>query len=131
MGLGSLLGIKQVKFKTKEALDLQELFEKIKDVKFDAGVPKYIKHGFGYIIAWPKVDNENQVWLTGSKGSFVIQRSTMTAGTVDTFLDGLSAEIENELTLGASGLNSAFGEPKKVCMAQVDSIAEVINGLNL
>ena len=131
MGFGEMMGVKQVKIKTNEPLDIEAFYNKIKDVTFEAGVPEYTKHGFGYLIAFPKVDNENQVWITGSKGSFIIQRSTVIAGVGNMLESSIKAGIKDKLTFGVSGMKSTFGAPKKECMAQVDSIAATIQALNL
>ncbi len=80
MGFGEMMGMKTEKIVTKEPLDIEEFYEKIKDVEFEAGKPECVKHGFAYLVCFPKVDNENQVWITGNKGKFIIQRSTVIAG---------------------------------------------------
>lgn len=131
MGLGELMGLKTVKFTTNEPLDIEGLYEKIKDVAFEAGAPEYTKHGFAYLIAFPKVDNENQVWITGGKGKFIVQRSTIIAGLGNMITSSIKADIKDELTMGFSGLKSAFGSPKKQCMAQVDEVASKIQALGL
>lgn len=131
MGLGEMMGMKSVKITTKESLDIEAFYNKIKDVEFEAGTPEYTKHGFGYLVAFPKVDNENQVWITGGKGKFIIQRSTVIAGMGNMLEASIKAEIKDKLTFGVSGLKSTFGEPKKQCMAQVDEIAAKIQALGL
>lgn len=131
MGLGDMMGMKMVKISTKENMDIEAFYNKIKDVAFEAGTPEYTKHGLGYLIAFPKVDNENQVWITGAKGKFIIQRSTMIAGVGNMLESGIKAAVKDKLTFGVSGLKSTFGEPKKQCMAQVDEIAAKIQALGL
>lgn len=59
MALG--IKIKNVKFKNKYTV--QELYEAIKDKEFTAGVPELTKHGFAYIITFPALDDQNQVWV--------------------------------------------------------------------
>lgn len=131
MGFSDAMGMKMVKIQTKEKLDIEGFYNKIKDVEFEAGVPEYTKHGFAYLIAFPKVDNENQVWITGNKGKFIIQRSTMIAGVGNMLESSIKAGIKDKLTFGISGMKSTFGEPKKQCMAQVDEIAEKIKALDI
>ncbi|MCQ2521672.1 MAG: hypothetical protein MJ105_04780 [Lachnospiraceae bacterium] len=131
MGFGEMMGIKTVKIATKEAMDIEAFYNSIKDIAFEAGTPEYTKHGLGYLIAFPKVDNENQVWITGSKGKFVIQRSTVIAGVGNMIASSIKADVKDKLTFGVSGLKSTFGSPKKQCMAQVDEIAAKIQALGL
>ena len=59
MGLGEMLGVKNIKIETKTPMTLEEFFDKIKDVTFEAGVPSIVKHGFNTVICFPKIDREN------------------------------------------------------------------------
>ena len=131
MGFADMLGIKSIKITTKESLDLNGLFEKIKDAKFDAGVPELVKHGGAYVIAFPPEDRENQVWILANKGGFVVQRSVVVAGLSNMVSNSIKAGVLNELSGGVTGAVSAFGGPKKACMAHCDNVAEVINAMNL
>ena len=126
-----MLGIKTVTITTKEELDLEGLYNKIKDVEFMAGAPEYVKHGFGYVIAFPQVDRENQVWILKTKKGFSVQRSVTIAGTGNMVKNMAKSDILNHVSGGVTGMISQFGGPKKLCMAQVDDVAEKINALGL
>ena len=131
MGFGEMMGMKTEKIVTKEPLDIEEFYEKIKDVEFEAGKPECVKHGLAYLVCFPKVDNENQVWITGNKGKFIIQRSTIIAGVGNMIESSIKAELKDKLTFGVFVLKSTFGAPKKQCMAQVEEIAEKIKALDI
>lgn len=131
MGIGTFFGIKTAKIVTNEKMSLEELYQKIQDVPFEAGKPEFVKHGFNNVIAFPKIDRENQVWIIGKDGKFTIQRSTIIAGVGNMIKNDLKAELMDGLTGGISGMISTFGSPKKTCMALVDKTADTINGLNL
>lgn len=131
MGLGELLGIKTIKIETKEKMTLEELFEKIKDVQFSFGAPEYIKHGFNYVIAFPPEDRENQVWIISSKTGFVVQRSVAIAGAANMVKNMAAAEVLDSLSGGITGMISAFGSPKKACMAHCDEVADKIKEIVL
>ena len=126
-----MLGVKMIKIKTKEEYTLEELYHKIQDIPFQAGIPSYVKHGFNYVIAFPPEDRENQVWIIKSKGGFTVQRSVVIAGISEMIKNSVSADILNELSNGITGTISMFGKPKKNCMAHCDDVAEKIKALNL
>ena len=76
MGLGEMMGVKNVKLELKgNYATLADLLEAMKDIQFEAGVPELTKHGIGAVIVFPPVDRNNQVWITGAKGKFTIMRS--------------------------------------------------------
>ena len=100
MGLGEMMGVKNVKLELKgNYATLADLLEAMKDIRFEAGVPELTKHGIGAVIVFPPVDRNNQVWITGAKGKFTIMRSAEVAGlgnmaknaVLDTLTDGWSS----------------------------------------
>lgn len=129
MGFAEAFGVKTIKIEPKEKMTLEELFEKIKDLSFDAGTPEYIKHGLNYIIAFPPEDRQNQVWIIKSRNGFVIQRSVVIAGVEDMIKNAVEAEVFDKITGGVTGMISTFGNPKKKCMAHCDDIAEKIKSI--
>lgn len=129
MGLGEMLGVKMIKIAPKENMTLEELYNKIKDQQFDAGVPEYIKHGFNYVIAFPPEDRENQVWIIESKNGFTVQRSVVIAGISNMVKNELKADILDKVSGGITGMISTFGSPKKACMAHCDDVAEKVKAM--
>lgn len=131
MGLGEMLGIKNIKIETKTPMTLEEFFDKIKDVTFEAGVPSIVKHGFNTVICFPKIDRENQIWITGDKGKFTVMRSTVIAGLGESIKNQLASDVLNAVTDGAATMFSQLGNPKKTCMALCDKVADTIKSLDL
>lgn len=128
MGIGDMLGVKVEKLDLKGNYQtMQELYEKIRDVKFDAGQPSLVKNGLAWVIAFPQIDRNNQVQILGYKGKYSVQRSTQPAG-VDKMVKNMAL---NSLTDGWAGLSGAFGDAKKRCMDLVGKTAATINALGI
>lgn len=126
MGIGEMMGVKQIKITPKTKMTLEEVYEAIKGLEFDAGAPEIVKHGFNTVIAFPPEDRENQVWVIMNKDNVVVQRSVVVAGLKESIKNGVKAELMNQLTGGVTGLISTFGGPKKACMAHCDDVANKI-----
>ena len=124
MGLGEMLGVKSAKLNLKGNYPgLEELFEAIKDIKFEAGQPNLVKQGLGKVIVFPELDRNNQVWIQNlGKGKYQVTRSTEVAG-----LDNMVKNaVLDSLTDGWSSMSGAFGNTKKRCMELVDITAKEI-----
>lgn len=120
MGLGEIMGVKNVKLELKgNYASLAELLEAMKNVKFEAGIPELTKHGIGSVIVFPPVDRNNQVWITGAKGKFNVMRSAEVAG-LGNMMKNAALDA---LTDGISSMSGAFGGKKKRCMELVDITA--------
>lgn len=128
MGLGELLGVKQVKLVLKGNYTLEQLADKLKDVEFEAGKAQLVKHGFGSMIVFPQLDRNNQVQiLSAGNGKFVVSRGVQPAG-----LENMAANIAlDKLTGGLSSMSGAFGDTKKRCMELVTKTADQINALGI
>lgn len=127
MGLGELLGIKMIKIDTKTKMTMQELYAKIKDVRFEAGKPLLLSNGFASIIAFPEIDRNNQVQILGDNGKFYVTRSVQPAG-IGNFVKNAALE---HLTDGLSGMSAAFGSAKKLTMHLAEETAKTIKALDL
>lgn len=129
MGIGEMMGVKIAKLQLKgDYPEISDLYEKIKDVQFEAGKPELIKQGLGgMIIVFPQLDRNNQIWILGSKGKYMVERSAQPAG-IDKMLGNMALE---HLTGGLTGMSAAFGNTKKKCMELVDKTAETINALGI
>lgn len=128
MGIGEALGIKSLKLDLNGSYTVEELYDKIKDVPFDAGIPALVKHGFAWLIVFPQVDRNNQVQIIPSgKGKFVVQRSTQPAG-----MGNMAKNMAlDSITNGWSSFSGAFGNSKKLCMELTEKTAEAINALGI
>lgn len=127
MGIGEMLGVKSVKLELKGNYTFEELFEKIKDVEFEAGKPSLVKNGFAWVIAFPELDRNNQVQILGNKGKYQVTRSVQPAG-VDKMLANMALD---SLTDGWSSMSGGLGNTKKLCMELVEKTANTINALGL
>lgn len=127
MGVGEMLGVKVEKLNLKGNYSMEELYEKIKDVKFEAGQPSYVKNGFAYVIVFPQLDRNNQVQILGTKGNYSVQRSVQPAG-VDKMVANM---VLDEVTQGFSGMSGAFGDTKKKCLELVTKTADTIRNLGI
>ncbi len=127
MGLADIFGVRVEKLELKGNYSMEELYERIKDVKFEAGVPSLVKNGFAWVIAFPQLDNNNQVQILGANGKYSVQRSVQPVG-VDKML--MNMALDN-LTGGLTSLSGAFGDTKKRCMELATKTADTINALGL
>ncbi|MEE3419894.1 MAG: hypothetical protein VZR02_02135 [Lachnospiraceae bacterium] len=130
-------GVKMVKLKLSGQYDIDGLFEKIKDVDFgEAGVPQVGKSSPLFkennVIYFPKIDRNNQVWITqNKKGVFTVQRSTIIVGVKEAVKNMAKDDLLNAVTFGFAGMHSVLGGPEKQCEKAVDHVAEVIDGMGL
>lgn len=124
MGIGELLGIKSAKLNLKGNYEtVDALYEAIKGIKFEAGVPALVKHGFNQVIVFPELDRNNQVWIMDiGKGKYQVMRSSEVAGVGNV----LKNAILDDLTDGLTSMSGAFGNKKKRCMELVDITAKEI-----
>jgi hypothetical protein len=128
MGIADMFGVRVEKLNLKENYPtMKDLYEKIKDVNFEAGVPSLVKHGFTWMIVFPQLDRNNQVQILGVNGKYSVQRSTQPAG-VDKMMANFALD---KLTNGITGLSGAFGDTKKLCMELATKTAATINALGL
>lgn len=123
MKILEIVGIKSIKLELKgNYATLEELFEAMKPLTFKAGVPKLKKNIIGFVIAFPPVDRNNQVWITGSQGKFNIARSAEVVG-LGNFAKNYALST---LSGGWSRTSGVIGKNKKRCMELVDITAREI-----
>jgi len=128
MGLGDALGVRQEKLVLKGNYPtIQDLYEAIKGVTFEAGTPSLVKDGLAWVIAFPQIDRNNQVQILGSKNKYCVTRSAQPAG-VGKMISNMALE---HLTGGLTGFSAAFGNSKKLCMELTTKTAETINALGI
>ena len=121
------MGLMGTKLNLSREYTIEELFEMIRDVEFEAGRPSMASHGPTKWIVFPQLDRNNQVVIGGSKGKFYAQRSAQPIG-----LDKAAGNvILSSITGGLSGFSAAFGKTKKRCEQLADSVGKQINAMNL
>ncbi len=128
MGIADLLGVRSEKLQLQGNIQtMEELYELIKDVPFEAGVPELHNTGFARIIIFPQLDRNNQVQIMGSRGKFTVNRSIQPAGLKNMLVN----DMLNEISDGWSSMSGAMGDTKKLCMMLVTKTAETINALGI
>ena len=125
-------GFKIKKLVTKESYTLEELFEKIKDHQFTAGVPSLSKHGLTQVITFPPLDSNNQIWITQSqlgKGPYTKWQIFKNEQV------GLDSAVINavgeKLTGGLSRLSSIFGSKAKKIEELIVATAKELEEMGL
>lgn len=121
-------GVKIKSVKPKRKYTIEELYEAIKDETFTAGTPELTKQGVAYIITFPPLDRQNQVWvmmnLKGDKIS--IQKSE--ASGMGNLVGNMAL---NEITDGLFGFGSMVGSNSKRCEQLVEETAKELAALDL
>lgn len=116
MGIREWIGVKQCRVEAGGCQTLEDLFVKIRDLTFAAGKPEiYRKED---VIAFPAIDDKNQVQIFGEKGRFMVIRSTMPTG-----MGWKEAPSEK--------IPATAGGRKKMCIELCQKTADQINALNL
>ena len=126
------LGIKQVKFVTKNNYTIETFYEAIKDHEFPCGQPKLVKQALALIIVFPEIDRQNQVqiirgWFKGDEGNKFTVMKAEAAG-LDNFAKNAALHA---LTDGWSSMGSVFGKNSKLCEKQVDEVVAELNKMGL
>lgn len=124
MSIGEFFGIKQCRVRAESCRSIEELFMKIRNVPFDAGKPEIVRNE--NVIAFPALDESNQVQIYGQNGQFTVMRSTMP--TSDNLLG--DEQIE-KLAENIPGTSWMFGSKKKLCMILCQRTADQINDMHL
>ena len=127
MALG--IKIKNVKFKNKYTV--QELYEAIKHKDITAGAPELTKLGLAYIITYPALDDQNQVWVMAagfgkSTNKYSIQKQDR-AG-----VGNLAKNMAlNSVTNGCYGIGGMAGDNVKKCEQLVVDTAKELEAMDL
>ena len=124
-------GVKIKNVKLKNKYTIEELYEAIKDKQFTAGTPELTKHGFAYIITFPALDDQNQVWVMASgfgksTNKFSIQKQEK-AG-----MSNLAKNVAlNSVTKGFYGIGGTLGDNVKKCEQFVVDTARELGEMGL
>lgn len=124
-------GIKIKSVTTKNSYTLEEFYDAIKDTEFTAGKPEWTKHGLGYVITFPALDMNNQVWIlpagmgkTNTK--FNVQKQ-QAAG-----MGNMAANAAlDKITGGLFGMGQIMGGNSKKCEQLVETTVTELNALGL
>lgn len=120
-----MLGVKIKTVKTKNKYTLEAFYEIVKKLTYEAGEPSITKHGFSYIITWPALDRNNQVWLMSLQGkeSCKWQISKNDEAGVDNLAKNMAIDA---VTKGWGNIGGMVGKNNKLCEKYVVDIAEAL-----
>jgi hypothetical protein len=125
------LGVKIKNVQLKNEYTLESLYEAIKDKPFTAGVPSLTKHGMAYVITFPALDRQNQVWIMMSgfgKASKKVSIQKCEQAGMDKALGNIALD---QLTGGFFGLGRMAGKNAKECERLVEATAKELAAMDL
>ena len=122
------LGFKVKSVTPKRNYTIEELYEAINDDTFTAGKPELTKNGLAYVITFPALDRQNQVWVMMSlKGDKISIQKSQAAG-----MGNLAGNLAlDTVTDGLFGLGSIMGGNSKRCEQLVETTAKELGALDL
>lgn len=128
MGIKDILGVRnEVLTFQREMQQIEDLYECIRNVPFEAGKPQLVKSGLTSIIVFPEIDRNNQVQIMGKNGKYTVVRSVQPAG-IGNMAKSMALD---HLTDGWSSMSGSMGKKKKLCLELVTKTAETIRKLDL
>lgn len=117
-----------IEIKTKKPYTLEELYEAIREVPFEAGPPSIVHYGFAHVICFPEQDLNNQVQIRiDKKGRIFVQKGVQAMG-AQKVAENMALD---QATGGMSGMSMLFGKKKKICEQLTRKTAEQIQALDL
>ncbi len=123
MGIREFFGVKQCAVKAENCQNIGDLFLKIRDTSFDAGKPEFFRNED--MIAFPALDENNQVQIYGRSGSFTVMRSTVPVG------KKMDDEALKEMIESFPESLRMLGNQKKLCMELCQRTADELNSMQL
>lgn len=124
-------GVKMRVVKTKGAYSIQDLYDRIKDVHFDAGVPAIAKHGAVTLIAFPALDGENQCIIQGGSFKSPYKKFQVLKTRKVGVANAVGQEVLNSVTDGWSVVRGVVGNNQKIVQQQVDEVADKLEDMGL
>lgn len=127
-----MFGLTVRRLNTNKPYTMEELYEAIKDQKFDAGKPEYYKDGIIQLIIFPPLDKFNQVRIApaelkkGSFSKFKIKKSREVG-----IVNRVEYRVMKKGSHGLVGIFNFAGKNTRRAEEQVKSIYEVLQALGL
>ena len=123
-----MFGVTLIQIKPKNAYTIEELFERIKNVPFEAGEPQLLHYAMARAICFPVQDRNNQVQITlDKKGRINVMRSPQPMS-VEKVAKNMALD---ELTGGLTSMSMLGGKKKKLCEQLTKRTAEQLKELDL
>ena len=120
MGFADIMG---VRLQFTRDYTMEELYEKIKTIPFEAGHPSLVSQGTARLIVWPQMDRNNQIQILERNGKFTCMRSPQPAGSKHSILYAITGGLTN--------FSGMFGKKRQSCEALARKTGEQINALRL
>lgn len=123
-----MFGVTLIQIKPRNTYTIEELFEKIKNVPFEAGQPQLLRYAMAQAICFPEQDRNNQVQISvDKKGRINVMRSPQPMA-----LEKVAKNLAlDQLTGGLSGMSMLGGKKKKLCEQLTKRTAEQLKELDL
>lgn len=124
-------GFKMRVIKTKGAYTIDELYDQIKDIHFDAGTPQLAKNGAVQVIAFPALDGQNQCIIQNGSVKAPYKKFQVLKTQKIGVANMVGQDVLDSLTGGWNGMRSMLGSNQKKVQVQVDEVADKLEDLNL
>ena len=130
-------GIKQKNIECSKEYTMQELFDAIqaKGVEWgEVGEPSLVKQAGSFVIAFPPIDRQNQIWIMSTKmgdkpaAKFTVLLSHNIAGDYGNTAKNIALDT---ITSGFAGMGSMFGKKAKAGESGVEKVLALVGGLGL
>ena len=121
------MGTMGTRLRLSKEYTIEELFELIKDVEFEAGKPSIANHGPTKWIVFPEISRYNQVVIGGSQGKFYAKCISQPI-VVNTLI---SKRIITGIIKILAGFSGNFEKIKKRYEKLAESVGIQINNMNL
>ncbi|MBP5684771.1 MAG: hypothetical protein J6X02_05905 [Bacilli bacterium] len=121
-------------FNTKNAYTVEELYNILRNYQFSAGVPTLEQEGVNNIIAFPPIDNFNQLRIMPSGGRVGNQFTKWIIFKMDHKVglgNWLKNEVLDDITGGFTSFFSVVGSSASEGYRFVDKLISEIDALNL
>ena len=121
-------------FTTKKPYTIEELYDLIKDHTFSAGKPTLAQQASYHVIAFPAIDEFNQVTIvpSGIQSSNYYQKWAVIK---NSHKAGIGNAIKNQflddVSFGVTGMFSFFGKNANKGYEDVEKIAQEMQALDL
>lgn len=124
-------GVKIKTLKTSKAYTIESLHEAIKDHEFAAGKPELTKNGLAWIITFPPVDDQNQVWIMNAGFKAESQKFSIQKQEKAGVGNMLKNSVIDDLTGGIFGFGKMVGGNAKKAEQQVEEIFAELEKMGL
>ena len=126
-------GVKIKRVELSKAYTCDELVAAMKESgEWEMGEPFAVKHGFAWLVAFPPIDRQNQVWVQPcSKEPAQKWQIMLSHDIAGDFGNMAKNALLDAVTDGWASMGSVFGKKAKAGEKQVDDVIEALKSRNL